>query len=254
MGMFDFLKKSKAETPEAGMELPPIPKIEGAEGFPAAPEETPAKAETSLPPLPTEVPGEVPPKPEEKELEAPKIEMPELPETEEPKKIEAAEMEPEPTEKKEAEETEVAKPEFPTTPQLPSEEVVPEKVPPLEGLPEAPVFKAEKTKEVLEEPEEIVEAPEPIEEEELPATYVAPEEPAPRKVLRGPLFIRADKLRAVLDDIGQIKSKFKAEDDIFFRITDVKNAQDQKFEDFRQSLEDVQRKLLFVDRSLFEKR
>ena len=68
------------------------------------------------------------------------------------------------------------------------------------------------------------------------------------------MYVKTETVRAVLDSIEQVKAKFKEEDDIIFRIKDVKNAQDQKYEDFRQSLEDMQRKLLFIDRSLFEAR
>ena len=51
-----------------------------------------------------------------------------------------------------------------------------------------------------------------------------------------------------------MKGKFKMEDDSFSRIADVKSMQDKHFEDFKTSLEDVQRKILFIDRSLFEAR
>ncbi|MBI5880952.1 hypothetical protein HZB90_02375, partial [archaeon] len=66
--------------------------------------------------------------------------------------------------------------------------------------------------------------------------------------------VRSDGFKAIADDIEQIRAKFKEEDDIFFRITEVKNAQDQRYEAFRVALEDMQRKLLFIDRTLFENR
>ena len=233
MGVFDFLKKSKAETAEPGMELPPIPRIE--EPGEMAEEEEKA---FPLPPLPSEVPGELPPTPEMEELETPKIEVPKA------QKIERAK--PEKIWVEEAEkEMPAPRPEFPTISGK-AEEFVPEKIPPLEGIPEAPEFKPEEAEEI-ERPEPEM----PSIEAETPSVYAEPEEQAkPKK--RGPLYIRSDRFKAVIDDIDQIRTKFKEEDDIFFRISDIKNSQDQLFEDFRQSLEDIQRKLLFIDRSLFE--
>ncbi|MBU2560890.1 MAG: hypothetical protein KKD17_01235 [Nanoarchaeota archaeon] len=280
MGVFDFLKKSKSDTPEAGMELPPIPRIEGMgelDEFPEFPkEDVPSLPENSLPPLPTEVPGAVPPKPVERKLESPKMELPTLPPigsaqpSRAPRKIGTETalppvpgmeiMIPEPPEMPEAEEytpeggaEEPARPEFPDIPEAPSEELVPDRIPPLEGLPEPPEFTS-RTEAVPPRPAQRYAPPKRIEPEALPATtYFAPEEPMPkRREVRGPLFIRTDRFRAIIDDIEQVRAKFKEEDDTFFRITDIKNAQDQKFEEFRQSLEDIQRKLLFIDRSLFE--
>ena len=154
------------------------------------------------------------------------------------------------------------KAEFPAMPEKIGDEVVPDKIPPLEGIPEPPEFKAEKTSVVTGSHEEQIH--EALHAHQMPTiaaedhpVYIPPEEPAEtketkRKIRRGPLYIRSDRFKAVLDDIEQIRAKFKEEDDFFFRISDIKNAQDQKFEDFKQTLEDVQRKLLFIDRTLFE--
>jgi hypothetical protein len=263
MGVFDFLKKSKADTTDTGMDLPPVPKMEGTE-FPEMKEEkVPPLPETSLPPLPSEVPGELPPAPEITEMESPKVEMPEAP------KIEAAEEKieavpaieeeipgpPAVEEEITPEKAEAApKPEFPKVPETVSE-VVPDRIPPLEGLPEAPEFKPEEVAETVEKPAmpgPAMPQPAPAAPAEAPPTYAAEPVEPPKKVMRGPLFIRTDRFKTVLEDIELIRTKFKEEDDIFFRINDIKGAQDQKFEDFKKSLEDIQRKLLFIDRSLFE--
>lgn len=269
MGVFDFLKKSKADTTEMGMDLPPIPKMESTD-FPEIKEgKVPPLPETSLPPLPSEVPGELPPAPEIMDMDAPKMEMPEshkmapasekieaAPEMEEeipepPSIEEEPELAPEmPTE----EEFTAQKPEFPEVPEAVSE-VVPDKIPPLEGLPEAPEFKPEEAAETFAAPSMPKHAmPRAAPAAQAPATYAAPEEPfePKKKLMRGPLFIRTDRFKTVLEDIELIKAKFKEEDDLFFRINDIKGVQDQKFEEFKKSLEDIQRKLLFIDRSLFE--
>lgn len=291
MGMFDFLKKSKTETSDMGMELPPVPKMD-EQGFPdIKKKEGPELPDTSLPPLPSDVPGEIPPapeKPKEEVMEAPKTELPEPPKTEEShqegeEEYEIAEPptdEEIPSEKGEEQaeedtpspeeikkvmgkvEAEMgSKAEFPSIPEKAGDDNIPDRIPPLEGLPEAPDFSAEPriparvNEEYAPEPEQgyAPEMPKAIEPEEHPV-YFAPEEPAApqRKGMQGPLYIRSDRFKAVLDDIEQIRAKFKEEEDFFLRINDIKSAQDQKFEGFKKTLEDVQRKLLFIDRTLFE--
>ena len=72
MGIFDFLKKPKAEIPKTGMDLPPVPTMEGIGGFPELPkEETPKLPEEALPPLPQMTP--------EDSKTAPEADMPPLP-------------------------------------------------------------------------------------------------------------------------------------------------------------------------------
>ncbi|MBW2964098.1 hypothetical protein KY363_01440 [Candidatus Woesearchaeota archaeon] len=291
MGVFDFLKKGKSDT-DSGMELPPVPKMEGFPDF--SMEETPPLPESSLPPLPSEMPQAIPPMPEHETIQAPRMEfpmppsfgaepkksmtkqpiqqptapqpqmMPEFPETdmptfpEYPQNIPTEEdlaetlplmpkAQPSPKQK--------PKPTFPSMPEQAPDEIVPDRIPPLEGIPEAPDFNLEpEPKPVFEaEPEpEYPEFPEPVQ----PFAYVPPEEKTPRPVRHGagPLYIRTDTIRAVLDYIEQVKSKFTSEDDIVFRMKEIKSAQDQHYESFRQTLEDMQRKLLFIDRSLFESR
>jgi len=293
MGMFDFLKKDKSST-DAGMDLPPVPKIEGIDGTGLPePGKTPDLPDSSLPPLPTDVPGAVPPAPTEEKLEAPKMDLPpppalgaepdkppmELPELppEEPAIPETPAAEPKPPAVPETPEKpelpampaapvedkppipEAPKPEFPPMPAAPGE-LVPDKIPPLEGLPEAPAFEPEEFKPapLVEEPV-LPEQPmyEPADMPKAadfsPAEFVPAEKHEPvRRDIRGPMFIRTDRFKAIIEDIEHVKSRFTDEDDIFSRIGDVKSSQDKIYENYRQTLEDIQRKLLFIDRSLFE--
>lgn len=295
MGIFNFLKKDKEDTSAAGMELPPIPKIEGMgddspDSFPEmVHEDIPPLPDTSLPPLPSEIPGAVPPEPQEEMIAPPKMELPKLPAmgpapSPKPKKMEtkplpqfpefpempdmpeAPEMPEEPAPQEEMPSMDVDEEQaeeeshahFPSIPDMPTDDVIPDKIPPLEGIPEAPDFTLEESRpKMMDIPpmEPMRTAPKPIRRPEMPPAYFPAQEPVMhRREIKGPLFIRTDRFKALLDDIEQIRSTFKQEDDIFFRVNDVKSAQDQKFEGFRQALEDIQRKLLFIDRSLFEVR
>lgn len=262
MGIFDFLKKSKSDTMDLGMELPPIPKLEGFGGmddFPAVSAPAfPPLPDTMLPPLPTDMPTAVPPRPEEMKIESPRMELPRPRYRPAPQKIETQMTQPmmqqlpEPPEMEMNEPVQSARPEFPSIPQMPSEEVVPDRIPPLEGMPEPPTFRPEDIDMPAREETQVRR----IESEQLPHAFLAPEEPLfhKRRLPQGPMFIRTDQFRSALENIEMIRAKFSEEDDLFFRVNDVKSSQDQKYEALRQSLEDVQRKLLFIDKSLFEAR
>jgi len=263
MGLFGFLKKSKSETVTAGMDLPPLPGMDDMKGFPEIRDEPlPPLPDSFLPPLPTEVPGAVPPAPQERRLETPRVELPprlQMPTREAPEMIQqmppAMQQQEEqpmaPTFEPEAhnEEAHAPMPEFPTVPDTRNEEFIPDTIPPLDEVPEPPNFDSrEEMPKTFERPSEFLR---PTMEEEL---IVEPEqEQMPRrKAIRGPTFIKTESIKDVVGNIDEIRAKFKEEDDMFFRITDVKGAQDQKYEEFRQTLEDIQRKLIFIDRTLFE--
>lgn len=285
MGMFKFLKKSKADMTDTGLELPPVPTMDNSGVFPEINEEnTPDLPDTSLPPLPTELPGEIPPAPKTEEISTPTTNLPDVPNIDDTlpegkgylnapippgqEKKEAEPIHPQdnddmPT-KKEIEEVmgnvETAmsgksKPEFPSMPDHVSEDLVPDDIPPLEGIPEPPGFETEPATSAPYIPEQQHAVEAVVHEPEHPI-YIAPDEPQEtmRREVHGPRYIRSDRFKAVLEDIEHIKAKFKEEDEFFFRIKDIKSAQDQKFEEFRQTLEDVQRKLLFIDKTLFETR
>ena len=283
MGMFKFLNKSKADITDTGLELPPVPTMDESGTFPEMKEENiPDLPDTSLPPLPTEMPGEIPPAPMTEEIKTPtanipdthnldnippgKIEsldapVPQRQKEKEPDAILSHEIKEEtmPTKKEieevmgkaEAEMTRESKPEFPSMPEHMPDDIVPDDIPPLEGIPAPPGFETEPEIQPMPTQQPVLETAPPRPEHPI---YITPDEPPEtrRKEMNGPKYIRSDRFKAVLDDIAQIKAKFKEEDDFFFRINDIKSAQDQKFEDFRQSLEDVQRKLLFIDKTIFE--
>lgn len=105
--------------------------------------------------------------------------------------------------------------------------------------------------EKLGEEEEIEEIPSKIPPLEIKSEGYTPKfvKESPK---RGPIFIRSDNYKAMLDGIDQFKIKLEEEESIFLRLNDLKNSEDKLFETFRESIEDIQRKLLFVDKTLFE--
>jgi len=230
MGIFGFMKKSRVETSDTSMALPPIPTLD--EGFPEIKDpQLPPLPDISLPPLPTEVPKMAPTPPSIEQRS--KAEIP----SQAPQTVLPPPPAPQPMEEEAPDIT------FPTMQSI-SEDLIPDRIPPLEDIPEPPMFGEEPVTE-----QEMM----PIERPETPMYHEEPMISRVQERRGGPLFIRSDRFRTIIEDLDVIRTKFKEEDEIFFRITEVKNTQDQKFERFRQLLEDVQRKLLFTDRSLFEK-
>jgi hypothetical protein len=68
----------------------------------------------------------------------------------------------------------------------------------------------------------------------------------------GPLFVKVSDYKAILDCTNVIKSSIKEAENIILRLNELKNEQDKAFEVWRNQLEDVQRKLTYIDKSVFE--
>ncbi|MFH1063981.1 MAG: hypothetical protein V1729_02795 [Candidatus Woesearchaeota archaeon] len=289
MGIFGFLKKPKGDTTDVGMELPPVPMIEGTEGFPEMnTQDIPSFTDNSLPPLPTDVPGAVPPRPEEQELDTPRMDIPanqyrmpratpkrvipdmppapddqygmegipEIPEEGEPvppppRGAQAMRMQDVPEMPTQAE--------FPAMPDMHTYDSIPDKIPPLEDLPDAPSYIPPTPKERLDTVVDNLEAepeglPPMYHDEDMPSSSEFPETPIKkmRKVLRGPAYLKTESFKSILNDIENIGTRAGEVDEMIFRLNDFKNGQDQCLEEFKQTIEDVQRKLLFMDKLLFD--
>jgi hypothetical protein len=87
-------------------------------------------------------------------------------------------------------------------------------------------------------------------EENLSFEQVTKEEK--RKQIKGPIFVNVMSYKDSLSNISVIKSKIKDNERCIERLNEIKNQKDKCFEQFRSKLEDLQRKSLYVDKSLFE--
>jgi len=74
-----------------------------------------------------------------------------------------------------------------------------------------------------------------------------------RREIKGPLFVRQDSYKAIIDGVSIIKKKLKESDDLVLNLNGIKDSKDKEFERWRISLEDIQRKLIYVDKILYEK-
>ena len=66
------------------------------------------------------------------------------------------------------------------------------------------------------------------------------------------VFVKVDEYKDMLDIIDLIQEKVKEAKTILGKINDLKNQEDSELELWKNSLDDVERKLNFVDQTLFE--
>ena len=149
------------------------------------------------------------------------------------------------------------KPGMPTPPKPPKElpSLFEEDVP--EELPDFPEFAEEEKPEPLvpdfrplyevEEEKKVKKAP-----KEMLAEIEEPPELEHRHDANRPLFVEVDNFKKMLEDISHIKNDLKSGITIGEKILDVKNEQDRKFSKLKSTMEEMERKLLFVDKTLFE--
>jgi hypothetical protein len=67
-----------------------------------------------------------------------------------------------------------------------------------------------------------------------------------------PVFVEVERFKDMLDDLNQTKISLKEAVDIMAKLDEIRLDKDKLFEEWKSQLEDIQRKLIFVDRTLFE--
>ena len=78
-------------------------------------------------------------------------------------------------------------------------------------------------------------------------------ERVPREVrARKEVYVRVDRFKAVLDNISMIRSSARKSDEALMRLEDIKNSKDRAFDRVKSSLADLQKKLIFIDKTLFK--
>jgi len=153
------------------------------------------------------------------------------------------------------------KPVFTTKPEIPGLSKPISHAPQLKSiLPEdmEDIFSNEPSIEQLHRPEPLVPPTKPKEFKGLSPVLRHVEEKEIEKqekpVLDKPIFVKADDYKSILGAMTVIKSKIEDSEKILTEINDLKNTKDKSFEQWRNELEDIQRKLLYIDKTLYEKR
>jgi hypothetical protein len=67
-----------------------------------------------------------------------------------------------------------------------------------------------------------------------------------------PVFVRIDEYRDVLDVMNMVRNKLEEAKATIAKINELKNEEDSELELWRTGVEEIERKIAFVDKVLFE--
>ena len=67
-----------------------------------------------------------------------------------------------------------------------------------------------------------------------------------------PVYVRIDEYKDVLDVMNMIRNKIEDAKETLAKINELKNEEDAELELWHTGLEEVERKVIFVDKTLFE--
>lgn len=67
-----------------------------------------------------------------------------------------------------------------------------------------------------------------------------------------PVYVKIDEYKDIIDIIDLIRQKIDEAKEIMTKINDLKNQEDSELEQWRQSLDEIENRISFLNRSLFE--
>ncbi len=114
-------------------------------------------------------------------------------------------------------------------------------------IPTAPSMKSE----VMEAPEFPALEHEDMLVAEMDSHEMETEEENEDTSLAKPIFIRSDYFKAMMNEVGVIKTTLKESDIILGRVEDFKGDQDKEFEKWHIQIKDIQNKLIYAEKTLF---
>ncbi len=66
------------------------------------------------------------------------------------------------------------------------------------------------------------------------------------------VYVRVDSFKAALGSINTVRSDLRKSDDALNKLEGIKSAKDKSFDKVKSSLDDLQKKLIFIDKTLFK--
>ena len=173
------------------------------------------------------------------------------------------------------------KEELPEIPKFEEEKPLPKEFPPFEFKEEKPIPAEEKLPEMPKEPKLEIPGFPPLEEEykfvPKPPMKEPVMEPLPKKELikpelreaedifreekrpsnrelvsKGPTYVRLDKFKGTLKSLNKIRSDLKKSDKFLHDLIKSKEEKDKDFEKWHTIMEDIQKKLIFIEKTLFK--
>jgi hypothetical protein len=70
--------------------------------------------------------------------------------------------------------------------------------------------------------------------------------------IKKPIFVRTDQYQVILNHFIDIKDQLKESEDIIYRLMNLDKNEDVEYNSYKQVVEDIQRKLIYVDKTLFD--
>ena len=135
--------------------------------------------------------------------------------------------------------------------EIPEDLDVPPAPPKKEELPEFPI--PDEVPEFKEESIPVKKEVSPIEKFEKAVVKEQQEELNSRDLtLKKPIFVYLDSYREMINELGLIKTTLKESTDSLARVAQFKEDEDKEFNKWEGLLKDVQKKLIFADKTLFK--
>lgn len=66
------------------------------------------------------------------------------------------------------------------------------------------------------------------------------------------VYVRVDKFKTALGSINMVRSDLRKSEEALVKLENIKNSKDKSFDRVRGSLDDLQKKLIFIDKTLFK--
>ena len=73
-----------------------------------------------------------------------------------------------------------------------------------------------------------------------------------RREIPKTIYVRVDNFKATLGSINIVRSDLRKSEEALMKLENIKNSKDKSFDKIRTSLDDLQKKLIFIDKTLFK--
>lgn len=66
------------------------------------------------------------------------------------------------------------------------------------------------------------------------------------------IYVKVDKFKATLGSINMVRGDLRKSEEALVKLENIKNSKDKAFDKMKSSLDDLQKKLIFIDNTLFK--
>ncbi|MBD3249477.1 hypothetical protein GF336_05510 [Candidatus Woesearchaeota archaeon] len=70
--------------------------------------------------------------------------------------------------------------------------------------------------------------------------------------VKKPIFVGIENYKNMIDEIGLMKNTLKEAEDTIVRVSEFKGDEDKAFDSWQKQIEDIQKKLIYADKTLFK--